>query len=62
MCLCYFVADIKNDKGKKKDRVTDFKAGFFVKQFLSIYMKLREVSPVNLTMLNGDFKTKVFNV
>lgn len=58
-CLCSFVADIKNDK--KRRTVTDFKAVVFVKQFFNNCVKLKEASPVNLAMLNGDFKTQVFN-
>lgn len=49
-------------KMTREKKVTDFRAVVFVKQFLNSCMKFKEVSPVNLTMLSGDFKTKVFNV
>lgn len=56
MYLCYFVAEIKI----RNARVTDFKAAVFLKQFFDSYVEVVEVSQMNLTILNGDFKTEVF--
>lgn len=57
MYLCYFVAEIKMIRNA---RVTDFKAAVFLKQFFDSYVEVVEVSQMNLTILNGDFKTEVF--
>lgn len=53
------MADTKNDKKYQSNR---FQSSCFPKTFFDSYMEVVQVSRVNLTIPDGDFKAEVLNV